>query len=711
MAERDEKTTVETAQDFLDELPQKRPGMVRTSVQPGFGSPGFKLFQLIVGSILLGVGLYFEYANGGEGTYGFLSMAFLVVAFLILSYEVIFDGVTKLFRLKLLDSDVLVSIGCIGGIFIGQFPAATAAMFFYVLAGFLTSLNASHSDALFGALDDFDSEAVYVYRESGYRLVAPEDVGTGETILVRKDEVIPIDGIVTKGSGLLDTVLLTGDESPKHVVEGDPVYSGMVVTSDMLLITTTCPYAASTAQKVTDFMYDDSAEESSESEFNRKFALTFGIVVIVLGLGLGISLGAVTGNWREWLRIAFTFIILAGNAELLLNGPLFFENGLGTAFYNGVLVRGDGPLEKLAHASKVVFNKTGTLTQGEPDVIDIRPEEGYKSAQLLELAAKAEYLSDHRIANCIRKAYGKQIDQATLVNFKEVPGIGVSVYVDGHRLVAGNTRSMLAEGIDVRESNREGNKLHVAVDEKYIGCIVTSDTVRRDSREAIDELHELGFEGVTMLTGGPRGSSKLLAEELGIDEFGAELAPEDKLAALQTFAQQAEGQKPVFVGDGMKDKKLLAFSEPGVALGGFRSTDVYDFVDVVVSPEAPSRVPKTIGTARRSFRLIRVNTIVSISLKAVVMILTIIGVTSLWAATAVTLVSSILTSIGCRVIRSNWEQEDHDSRKEVRRAERAAKKAAKESRKAAKATALEAEDAEPVEEEDLDSEDLDEDAE
>ena len=471
---------------------------------------------------------------------------------------------------------------------------------------------------------------------------------------------------------------------------GDKVYSGMVVTSDELQVVTTCPYAGSTAQKVSDFMYDDSAEESRESEFARKFSLAFGIVVIVLGLGLGIVPSILTGDWHEWMRIAFTFMILAGSAELLLHGPLCFENGLGTAFYNGVLVRGDGPLEKLAKAKKVVFNKTGTLTKGEPDIIDMIPAEGYRSTQLLEMAAKAEYLSDHRIAACIRKAYGKKVDQTTLVNFKEVPGLGVSVYVDGHRIVAGNARCMLAEGIDVRESHQAGNKLHVAVDQKYMGCIVTDDSSRRDSKAAIDGLHDLGLEGITMLTGGARGPSKLLAEELGIDEFGSELAPEDKIAALQTFAQQlGDDGKLVFVGDGLKDQQLLAFAEPGIALGGFRSTDVYDTDNVIVMPEAPSRVASVIGTAKRTFKLARANTVVTIALKAIVMVLTVVGLASLWSAAAVTLVSAILTGIGCKRIRAGWEKEDHDSEKEVRRAEKSAEKAAKESEKAEKKAAKE----------------------
>lgn len=678
----------EEFQETHQELPKPQPrpekvSAVRTSVLPGFGSPGFKLFQLIAGGVLLAFGLFFEFSDTDAEGANFMSIAFLVVAFLILAYEVIMDGISKLFHLKLLDSDVLMTIACIGGVFVGQFPAATAAMFLYVLAGFISSLNASHSDALFGALEDFEVDSVYVYRDGGFQSVAPERVWPGETILVRQNELVPIDGVVAGGSGLLDTVLLTGDEAPKYVFAGDKVYSGMVVTSDELQIVTTCPYAGSTAEKVADFMYDDSAEESRESEFDRKFSLAFGIVVIVLGLALGIVPSILTDNWHEWMRIAFTFMILAGSAELLLHGPLCFENGLGTAFYNGVLVRGDGPLEKLSRAKKVVFNKTGTLTKGEPDIVDMIPAEGYRSAQLLEMAAKAEYLSDHRIAACIRKAYGKKVDQATLVNFKEVPGFGVSVYVDGHRLVAGNVRCMLAEGIDVRESHQAGNKLHVAVDQKYLGCIVTSDTSRRDSREAIDGLHDLGLEGVTMLTGGARGPSKLLAEELGIDEFGSELAPEDKIAALQTFSQRLGDEGTlVFVGDGIKDRQLLAFAEPGVALGGFRTTDVYDTTDVIIMPESPSRVVNLLDTARRTFTLARANTVVTIALKAIVMVLAVVGIASLWTAAAVTLVSAILTGIGCRAIRAGWEKTDHDSEKEVHRAEKSAEKAAKESEKA-----------------------------
>lgn len=628
---------------------------VRNSVLPGFGSPGFKLFQLILGGILLAFGLFFEFSDTDAEGASFMSIAFLVVAFLILSYEVLGDGIRKLFRLKLLDSDVLMTIGTIGGVFIGQFPAATAAMFLYVLAGFLTSLNASRSDALFGALEDFEVDEVCVARDGAFRTVPPEDVLPGETVLVRQNELVPVDGYVAGGSATLDTVLLTGEEAPKYVITGDPVTSGTVVTSDELQVVATATYADSTARRVVDFMYDESAEESGDSEFNRKFSLAFGIVVIVLGLALGIVPSLLTGNWHEWMRIAFTFLILAGNIELMGHGPLCYENALGTAFYNGVLVRGDGPLEQLARAEKVVFNKTGTLTKGEPDVIDMIPAEGYTSALLLEMAAKAEELSDHRIADCIRSAYGKPIDRAALLNFSEVPGLGVSVYVDGHRLVAGNARCMLAEGIDVRESHQAGNKLHVAVDQKYVGCIVTSDTVRRDSAEAVAELHELGVDHVTMLTGGARGPSKLVAEELKVDEFGTELAPEDKLAALQTFAKNlSKGGTLVFVGDGIKDRQLLDYADAGVALGAFRSAEVLDSADTVVVPESPSKVSKVIAAAKRAFALTRANTIVTIVLKAAVMVLTIVGLVSLWAPPAVTLVSALLTAVGCRNIRRKW---------------------------------------------------------
>ena len=628
---------------------------VRHSVLPGFGSPGLKLFQLVLGGVLLAFGLFFEFSDTDAEGASFMSVAFLVVAFLILSYEVLGDGLRKLFHLKLLDSDVLMTIGTIGGIFIGQFPASTAAMFLYVLAGFITSLNASHSDTLFGALEDFEVDSVLVARDGEFVEVPPEKVWPGETILVRQNELVPIDGVVAGGSATLDTVLLTGDESPKYVIAGDPVTSGMVVTSDELQVVTTTSYATSTAQRIVDFMYDESAEESGDAEFNRKFSLAFGIVVLVLALGLGILPSLLTGNWNEWLRIAFTFLILAGNIELMVHGPLCFENGLGTAFYNGVLVRGDGPLEQLSHAEKVVFNKTGTLTKGEPDVIDMIPAEGYTSAELLEYAAKAEALSDHRIADCIRKAYGKPVVPSTLLNFTEVPGLGVSVYVNGHRLVAGNARCMLAEGIDVRESHQAGNKLHVAVDQKYVGCIVTSDTVRRDSAEAVEALHEQGVDHVTMLTGGARGPSKLLAEELKVDEFGSELSPEDKMAALQTFAKNLSGSGSlVFVGDGLKDAALLNYADAGVALGAFRSANVLDSADTVVVPEAPSRVPRALATAKRSFSVARANTIVTIILKAAVMVLAVVGLVSLWAAPGVTLVSAILTALGCRSIRRNW---------------------------------------------------------
>ena len=657
-----EEKTASVTEEAPPEEPKKasaRPekvSAVRTSVLPGFGSPGFKLFQIILGGVLLAIGLFFQFSDDDAEGASFMSIAFLVVAFLILSYEVIWEGFRKLVRGRLLDSDVLVSVGTIGGIFVGQFPEATAAMFLYVLAGFFTSLNASHSDALFGALEDFEVDSVCVARDGGYTNVPPEKVWPGEIILVRENELVPIDGRVAAGTGTLDTAMLTGETAPKSVFAGDTVPAGSVVTSDELQIATTASYRNSTAQKILDFLYDDSAEESREGEFIRKFSKAFGIVVIVLGLALGIVPSLLTGNWSEWMRIAFTFFMVAGTGELLLQEPLCFENGLGTAFYNGVCVRGDGPFEQLSRAEKVVFNKTGTLTNGEPDVIDMIPEEGYHTAQLLEAAAKAEALSDHRIAKCIAKAYGKSIDTSELVGFSEVPGLGVSVYVDGHRIVAGNARCMLAEGIDVRESHQAGNKLHVAVDQQYMGCIVTSDTARRDSRETVEGLHDMGITGVTMLTGGARGAAKLLAEELGVDEFGAELAPEDKEAALQTYAKNlSKDGSLVFVGDGVKDAALLDLADAGVALGAYRSNSVFDTADTVVVPEIPSRVVNTIRTARRTFRAARVNTIITLVLKAIVMVLAVVGITGLWSAALVTLISAVYTSIACRSIRAGWD--------------------------------------------------------
>ncbi len=669
------KIKVSVAEDtetvsFQEEAPRKDPepapparpekvSAVRNSVLPGFGSPGFKLLQIVLGGVLLGIGLFFHFTDTDAEGASFMSIAFLVVAFLLLSYEVIWEGVRKLFRARFLDSDVLVTIGTIGGIFVGQFPEATAAMFLYVLAGFFTSLNASHSDALFGAMDDFEVDSVFVARDGGFTSVPPEEIRAGETILVRENELVPFDGTVLAGTATLDIAMLTGETAPKSVFTGDRVSAGSIVTSDELRLLTTATYAKSTAQKVLDFLYDDSAEESREGEFVRKFSKAFGIVVLLLGLALGIIPSLLTGNWTEWMRIAFTFFMVAANGELMLQVPLIFENGLGTAFYNGVCVRGDGPLEQLAHAEKVVFNKTGTLTKGEPDVIDMIPEEGYHASQLMEAAAKAEALSDHRIARCIAKAYGKAIDTSELVNFTETPGSGVCVYANGHRIVAGNARCMLEEGIDVRESHQAGNKLHVAVDRKYLGCIVTSDTVRRDSEETVKGLHDLGLNGVTMLTGGARGASKLIAEELGVDEFGAELAPEDKVAALQTFAKNlSKDGTLVFVGDGLKDAELLKLADAGVALGALRSNKVFDLADVVVVPECPSRVAKTIRTARQTFRAARTNTVITLALKAIVMVLAVVGITGLWSAALVTFISAVYTGIACRRIRAGWAKGD-----------------------------------------------------
>ena len=644
----------------------ERVSAVRNSVLPGFGSPGFKLLQILLGGVLLGFGLFFHFSDTDAEGASFMSIAFLVVSYLILSYEVIGDGVRKLFRAKFLDSDLLMTVATIGAVFVGQFPAATVGMFLYVLAGFFTSLNAAHSDALFGALEDFEVDTTLVARDGGFMSCAPEEVVPGETILVRQNELVPLDGIVVQGSGFLDTVLLTGDNTPLSVFAGDTVRSGSVVTSEELQLMTTASYADSTAQRVADFMYDDSAAESREGEFARKFSTAFGAVVLLLGLALGIVPSLLTGDWHQWMRIAFTFMILAGTGELLLQVPLCFENGLGTAFYNGVLIRGDGPFEKLDRAEKVVFNKTGTLTKGDPDVIDMIPAEGYRSDYLLEMAAMAEAKSDHRIAHCICKAYGKPIDEETLVGFTEVPGQGVTVYVDGHRLVAGNARSMLAEGIDVRESHQAGNKLHVAVDQKYIGCIVTSDTARRDSKEAIDGLHALGLSGVTMLTGGARGPSKLLAEELGIDEFGSELAPEDKRAALQTFSQNLEKNGTlVFVGDGVKDAALLKQADAGVALGALRAPEVLDTVDTVIVSEDPSLIADTIGTANRTFNSARANTIVTIVLKFAVMVLAVVGLANIWTAPLVTLISALLTAINCRRIRAGWGKQRSKTREET----------------------------------------------
>ena len=561
-------------------------------------------------------------------------LAFLIVAYVILGWDVVWQAVKNITRGQVFDEHFLMSVSTIGAFAIGEYPEAVAVMLFYQVGEFFQSLAVKRSRKSISDLMDICPDSATVKRNGVLQVVSPESVAVGEIIVVKPGEKIPLDGIVVDGESMLDTKALTGESVPRSIRKGDEALSGCINQSGLLTLKVTKSFGESTVSKITDLVENASARKAPTENFITTFARYYTPVVVGMAAVLAIIPPLVLGGgWSEWLRRGFVFLIVSCPCALVISIPLTFFGGIGAASKRGVLVKGSNYLEALNKVSVVVFDKTGTLTKGVFEVANIIPAAGYQKEQVLEYAAQAESYSNHPIAKSILATYGKPIDQKKFSGFEEISGHGISVMVQGKKVLAGNSKLMESEKIAYAACDAAGTKFYVAADGSYVGCILIADEVKPDSKCAIAELKKVGVEKTVMLTGDDERIGKSVADELGLDAYYAQLLPDQKVEKLEMLdKQKRQGSKLAFVGDGINDAPVLARADVGIAMGGLGSDAAIEAADVVLMTDEPSKLVEAIDVAKASKRIVMQNIVIALGIKSVFLVLGALGMAGMWEA-------------------------------------------------------------------------------
>ena len=561
-------------------------------------------------------------------------LAFLIVAYVILGWDVVWQAVKNITRGQVFDEHFLMSVSTIGAFAIGEYPEAVAVMLFYQVGEFFQSLAVKRSRKSISDLMDIRPDSATVKRNGVLQVVSPESVAVGEIIVVKPGEKIPLDGIVVDGESMLDTKALTGESVPRSIRKGDEALSGCINQSGLLTLKVTKSFGESTVSKIIDLVENASARKAPTENFITTFARYYTPVVVGMAAVLAIIPPLVLGGgWSEWLRRGFVFLIVSCPCALVISIPLTFFGGIGAASKRGVLVKGSNYLEALNKVSVVVFDKTGTLTKGVFEVANIIPAAGYQKEQVLEYAAQAESYSNYPIAKSILAAYGKSIDQKQFSGFEEISGHGISVMVQGKKVLAGNSKLMESEKIAYSACDAAGTKVYVAADGSYVGCILIADEVKPDSNRAIAELKKIGVEKTVMLTGDDERIGKSVADELGLDAYYAQLLPDQKVEKLEMLdKQKRQGSKLAFVGDGINDAPVLARADVGIAMGGLGSDAAIEAADVVLMTDEPSKLVEAIDVAKATKRIVMQNIVIALGIKSVFLVLGALGMAGMWEA-------------------------------------------------------------------------------
>ena len=561
-------------------------------------------------------------------------LAFLIVAYVILGWDVVWQAVKNITRGQVFDEHFLMSVSTIGAFAIGEYPEAVAVMLFYQVGEFFQSLAVKRSRKSISDLMDICPDSATVKRNGVLQVVSPESVAVGEIIVVKPGEKIPLDGIVVDGESMLDTKALTGESVPRSIRKGDEALSGCINQSGLLTLKVTKSFGESTVSKITDLVENASARKAPTENFITTFARYYTPVVVGMAAVLAIIPPLVLGGgWSEWLRRGFVFLIVSCPCALVISIPLTFFGGIGAASKRGVLVKGSNYLEALNKVSVVVFDKTGTLTKGVFEVANIIPAAGYQKEQVLEYAAQAESYSNHPIAKSILATYGKPIDQKQFSGFEEISGHGISVMVQGKKVLAGNSKLMESEKIAYAACDAAGTKFYVAEDGSYVGCILIADEVKPDSKCAIAELKKIGVEKTVMLTGDDERIGKSVADELGLDAYYAQLLPDQKVEKLEMLdKQKRQGSKLAFVGDGINDAPVLARADVGIAMGGLGSDAAIEAADVVLMTDEPSKLVEAIDVAKATKQIVMQNIVIALGIKSVFLVLGALGMAGMWEA-------------------------------------------------------------------------------
>ena len=564
----------------------------------------------------------------------YVEMGVFLVCYAVVGWDIVWKAITNILHGQVFDENFLMTIATIGALILGEHSEGVAVMLFYQVGEWFQSYAVSKSRKSIASLMDIRPDYANVEQDGKLVQVDPDEVQIGSVIVVKPGERIPLDGTIIKGSSALDTSALTGESMPREVEPGMEVISGCINQTGILTIQTTKEFGESTVAKILDLVENASDKKGKTENFITRFARYYTPAVVFAALALAVLPPLITGQaFGVWIYRALTFLVISCPCALVISIPLSFFGGIGGASRIGVLVKGSNYLEALNKVSVVVFDKTGTLTKGVFEVANIIPAAGYQKEQVLEYAAQAESYSNHPIAKSILATYGKPIDQKQFSDFEEISGHGISVMVQGKKVLAGNSKLMESEKIAYAACDAAGTKFYVAADGSYVGCILIADEVKPDSKCAIAELKKIGVEKTVMLTGDDERIGKSVADELGLDAYYAQLLPDQKVEKLEMLdKQKRQGSKLAFVGDGINDAPVLARADVGIAMGGLGSDAAIEAADVVLMTDEPSKLVEAIDVAKATKRIVMQNIVIALGIKSVFLVLGALGMAGMWEA-------------------------------------------------------------------------------
>lgn len=561
----------------------------------------------------------------------YIALPMFLIPYFIIGYDVLWDAVRNIVHGQVFDENFLMSLATIGALGTQQFEEAVFVMLFYQVGEFFQNWAVAKSRKSISELMDIRPDYANIEKDGTIIQVDPDEVKIDDIIIIKPGEKIPLDGVIIEGSTSINTVALTGESLPRDAETGDAVISGCVNLNGLIKVRVTSEFGDSTVSKILELIEDSASNKAVSESFITKFARYYTPIVVISAVLLAFVPPIFMGNFKMWFMRALTFLVISCPCALVISIPLTFFGGIGGASRKGILIKGSCYLENLAKCEIAVFDKTGTLTEGSFEVTAVHPQK-FSEEQLVEYCALAEGFSDHPIAKSVKKYYGKDIDALRINGTEEIAGHGICADIDGHRVLAGNSKLMNKYGIEHRDCSKVGTILHIAIDGEYAGHIVISDKIKVNSQSAISELKSMGCKTV-MLTGDKTAVGKEVAEEIGIDEYHAELLPADKVTIVEELlSKKSEKGQLLFSGDGINDAPVLSRADIGIAMGGIGSDASIEAADIVIMDDDIGKIGTAVRISKRTLKIVRENITFAIGIKILFLILGAVGISNMWMA-------------------------------------------------------------------------------
>ena len=582
-------------------------------------------YSLIVGTILYVIAIL------TNESFNF-SIILFVLSYILIGGEVVYNAVRNILKGEVFDENFLMTVATVGAFAVGEYHEAVAVMLFYEIGELFQGYAVNKSRKSISSLMDIKAEYATLLMDGKEKKISPEEVEIDDVILIKPGERVPVDGIIIEGNTTLDTAALTGESVPRNAKKDDEILSGTINLSGVIKVKVTKEYGESTVSRILELVENAGNKKAKTEKFITKFARYYTPIVVFAALAVAIipPLFIRDAVFSEWIYKALIFLVVSCPCALVVSIPLALFAGIGGASKKGVLVKGSNYLEILKDVNTVVFDKTGTLTKGVFNVVKINPV-GIEKDELLKIAAIGESFSNHPIAKSIMNAYDKEVNQDLAKDYEEIAGNGVKAYIDKHEVLIGNEKLMKKFDIKHERVSEEGTIVHVSIDGTYRGYIVISDEIKKDSKEGIELLKQVGVKNIVMLTGDNKKAADAVASKLGITKVYSELLPGDKVAKVEELLNnKGEKDKVMFVGDGINDAPVLARADIGAAMGAIGSDAAIEAADVVLMNDEISSLGEGIKVAKKTIRILWQNIIFALGIKTLVLILSLFGLANMW---------------------------------------------------------------------------------